>query len=130
MRQAFISLVLLAAPLFGAAGCAMLDPQAAAPPRYKSSIELYNKALDYYEKGYYVKAKELFREYIAQDPNSEIFRIALYYSGHCYQLLGEDKEALVIYNRVISTYGPDDFWSEQALKRIGQMNLREAAGRR
>ncbi len=108
-----------------ASGCAMLEPVEEAAPKFKSSTELYNKALDYYQKGRYVQARELFRAYIAQYPNSELFRVALYYAGHCYQMLGDDKEALVIYNRVVATYGDADFWGEQAFKRIRQIKGEE-----
>ncbi|MBF0387077.1 MAG: tetratricopeptide repeat protein [Candidatus Omnitrophica bacterium] len=121
MRSRAVFLSLLMAMLFGAAGCAMLEPVEETAPRYASSTELYNKALENYQNGKYSRAKDLFQEYIAQYPNSTIFRIALYYSGHCYQMLGEEKEALVIYNRVVATYGEDDFWGEQAFKRIGQI---------
>lgn len=102
----------------------MLEPVDDPTPsaHFKTSTELYNKALDYYQKGRYTRARELFREYVAQYPNSAIFRIALYYSGHCYQMLGDNKEALVIFNRVVSTYGEEDFWGEQAFKRIKQIN--------
>ncbi|MEI6437851.1 MAG: tetratricopeptide repeat protein [Candidatus Omnitrophota bacterium] len=102
-------------------GCAMLEPVEEKTPVFKSSTELYNKALDYYQKGRYAQARELFGQYVAQYPDSELFKVALYYSGHCYQKLGDKKEALVIYNRVVAMYGDEDFWGEQAFKRIKQI---------
>ena len=121
MRKVSIGLALLFSSFACFAGCAMLQPSDEPAPRFKSSTEHYNAALEHYQKGRYAKAKELFHEYVAQYPDSAIFRIALYYLGHCYQMLGEEKEALVIFNRVVATYGDDDFWGEQALNRIRQI---------
>ncbi|MBF0594790.1 MAG: tetratricopeptide repeat protein [Candidatus Omnitrophica bacterium] len=127
MRTLILFLALLTLPLSGFSGCAMLEPvdEAAPPPRFKTPTEHYNKALDYYQKGRYTQAKELFHEYVAQYPDSAILRIALYYLAHCYQIQGDEKEALVIYNRIIAAYGSDDFWSEQAFKRIKQIKGEE-----
>lgn len=107
------------------AGCALLEPLEAEDhsdhPRFKSATEHYQRALDLYEHGYYAKAKDLFHEYVGQYPQSPLFRVALYYLGHCYQKTGEDKEALSIYNRIVTVYGDDDFWGAQAQKRIKQI---------
>lgn len=89
--------------------------------RYKSPSELYDKALAYYQSGQYAKARGLFHEYVGQYPDSKILRIAIYYLGHCYQMTGDDKEALALYNRVVTTYGDEDFWGEQAMARIKQI---------
>ena len=106
----------------GFTGCALLPAaQEETAVRYKSPSELYDKALGYYQSGQYARARELFHEYIGQYSDSKILKIAIYYLGHCYQMLGEDKEALALYNRVVTTYGDDDFWGEQALARIKQI---------
>jgi TolA-binding protein len=89
--------------------------------RYKSPSELYDKALGLYQSGKYAKARNLFHEYVGQYPDSKILRIAIYYLGHCYQMLGEDQEALALYNRIIATYGDEDFWGAQAMARIQQI---------
>lgn len=99
----------------------MAVPQEEKVARYKSPSQLYDRALGFYQSGQYAKARDLFHEYVGQFPESRIFRIALYYLGYCYQMLGEDKDALALYNRVVSTYGDEDFWGEQAMARIQQI---------
>jgi TolA-binding protein len=103
-------------------GCALLPAaQDEDVQRYKSPSELYDKALGFYQSGKYAKARDLFHEYVGQYSDSKILRIAIYYLGHCYQMLGEDKDALALYNRVVTTYGDEDFWGQQALARIQQI---------
>ena len=88
---------------------------------YKTPSDLYDKAVGYYESGQYAKARDLFHEYVGTYPESKILKIAVYYLGHCYQMLGDDKEALALYNRVVTTYGDEDFWGAQAMARIKQI---------
>lgn len=103
----------------GVGGCAFLLEDTGIPSeRKQSATDLYNKALSYYQSGQYAEAKNLFHEYIGQFPDTPLFKVALYYLGHCYQMTGEEKEALVFYNRVVTTWGDDDFWGAQAMKRI------------
>lgn len=103
-------------------GCVLLPAaQDEAVVPYKTPSELYDRALKYYQSGQYAKARDLFHEYIGRYADSRILRIAVYYLGHCYQMLGEDKEALALYNRVVTTYGDEDFWGEQAMARIKQI---------
>ena len=103
----------------------MLEPAQEVASRFSSPTEHYNKALELYQKGRYARARELFHEYIARYPDSVVYRIALYYLGHCYQLLGDDREALIIFNRIVAAYGDDDFWGEQSFKRIRQIRGEE-----
>ncbi|MBF0331299.1 MAG: tetratricopeptide repeat protein [Candidatus Omnitrophica bacterium] len=108
--------------LIGAgAGCSMLQDAPEAPFRVESASVLYEKAMGYYQKGQYLRAKESFHEFIGQYPESLLFKTALYDLAHCYQILGETKEALALYNRIVTTYGDADFWGEQAMKRIKQI---------
>jgi TolA-binding protein len=112
----------------GLAGCALLpaaEEEQEAAPKYRSASELYKRALAYYEDRKYAKARDLFHEYVGQFPDGDLYKIALYYLGHSYQELGEYDEALVIYNRIITTFGDDDFWGEQAAKRIKQIKGNE-----
>jgi TolA-binding protein len=124
MKPIIFLLSLLFAPLM-CSGCALFDIEEAETPRFRTATAHYDKAMSYYQKGNYVKAKELLHEYIARYPNSELFRIALYYLGHCYQVLADEKEALTIFNRIVTTYGDDDFWGAQAMKRIKQIKGEE-----
>jgi TolA-binding protein len=105
-------------------GCALLpveDEEQVAAPNYKSASDLYKRAQVYYEARNYAKARDLFQEYVGQFPDSDLYKVALYYLAHSEQELGAYKEALVIYNRIITTYGDDDFWGEQAVKRVKQI---------
>jgi len=108
--------------LFMANGCMFLPAvQDEEVARYNNPSELYDKALGYYQSGKYARARDLFHEYVGQYTDSKILRIAIYYLGHCYQMLGDDREALALYNRVVTTYGDEDFWGAQALARIKQI---------
>ena len=102
-------------------GCALLPAQEDEAPRYASASVLYDKAFDVYQKGQYAKARELWYVYIGTYPQSLVLKAALYYLAHCHQMLGEDKEALALYDRVITTYGDEDFWGQQAMLRRKQI---------
>ncbi len=121
-----IRLILFLMLMGTAQGCAFLPAaQEEGTARYKSPSELYDKALGYYQSGKYAKARDLFHEYAGQYPDSKILRIAIYYLGHCYQMLAEDKEALALYNRIVATYGDEDFWGKQAMARMKQIKGEE-----
>jgi TolA-binding protein len=124
MQAILFLLILLAVPLYST-GCAMIEPAGEEVPHFRTPTEHYNKALDLYQKGNYAQAKELFREFVAQYPDSPLSKVALYYLGHCYQMTGDDKEALILFNRIVATYGDDDFWGEQSFKRIKQIKGEE-----
>ncbi len=102
-------------------GCALLPAQDNEAPRYAAPSVLYDKAFDCYQKAHYRKAKELWHEYIGAYPESRVLKAALYYLAHCYQMLGEDKEAMALYDRIITTYGDEDFWGQQAMLRRKQI---------
>jgi len=105
-------------------GCAVLESLQTGeerPVKFKTPTEHYNRALELYQQDNYDKARDLLHEYIGQYPESPLFKVALYYLGHCYQMLGSDKEALAMFNRIIAVYGDDDFWGEQSQKRIRQI---------
>jgi TolA-binding protein len=106
----------------GVSSCAFLPAaQEENGVRYKSPSDLYDKALGYYQSGKYARARDLFHAYVGMYPDSKVLRIAIYYLGHCYQMQGENKEALALYHRVVSTYGDEDFWGGQAMARIKQI---------
>ena len=105
------------------AGCALLAPEeeASLPAQYGSASALYDKAMVYYQRGQYARARDLFHTYVGQYPDSLVLRVALYYLGHCYQMTGDTKEALALYNRIVTSYGDQDFWGAQAMLRIKQI---------
>ncbi len=102
-------------------GCALLPAQEDEAPRYASASVLYDKAFDAYQKAQYAKARELWHVYIGTYPQSLVLKAALYYLAHCHQMLGEDKEAVALYDRIITTYGDEDFWGQQAMLRRKQI---------
>lgn len=104
-------------------GCALLmdEELSSVDAPAKKPSELYGLALSHHQAGNYAESKRLFHEFIGLYPNSLLFKVALYYLGHNYQMLGETREAEVFYSRVVDTYGDDDFWGAQALKRIQQI---------
>lgn len=110
--------------LLTSGGCAFLMEGAepsVAPSSVKKPTDLYNQALEKYQAGNYAEARQMFHEFIGQYPDSMLFKIALYYLGHCHQMLNETKEAEVLFSRVVDTYGEDDFWGAQAMKRLKQI---------
>jgi len=87
----------------------------------QSASEVYNRAFEKYQARHWAEARELFHQYIEFYPDSVLYKMALYYLGHCHQMLGDLKEARVLYSRVVDTYGDDDFWGAQAMKRLNQI---------
>ena len=126
--RSFSAIVWVVLAVLTVSGCAMLETLQTGeeqPVKFKTPSEHYNRALDLYQRGHYAEARDLLHAYIGQYPQSPLFKVALYYLGHCYQMLGNDKEALAIFNRIIATYGDDDFWGEQSQKRIRQIKGEE-----
>lgn len=103
----------------------MMDGVYEEQPSKEAPSKLYNRAFEKYQAGKYAEAKDLFHQYIGQYPDTLLVKMSLYYLGHCYQMLGDTKEANVFYSRLIDTYGDDDFWGAQAMKRIRQMKEAE-----
>ncbi len=106
---------------FTAPGCVFLPAQEQEAPRYTVPSELYEKALAQYQQRRYAQARDLFHEYVGRFPDSKLLKVAVYYLGHCYQMLGEDKDALAFYNRILVDDGDQDFWGQQAMARIKQI---------
>ncbi len=119
--RSFLIFVLIVFPLMTSGGCIALETIDEDVPRFKTPTELYNTALERHDRGQYAKAMVLFHQYINQYPDSKLFKVALYYLGHCYQMSGDDKEAEVLYQRVIDPSLENDFWTGMALKRLRQI---------
>ena len=81
---------------------------------------LYNKGIRLVNKGHYEEAKEIFHQYIAEYPDSHLYLVSLYQLGFCYQKLGDTKQALTIYHKVLDE-DAQDFWGQMAQKRIKEM---------
>lgn len=91
------------------------------------ATDMYNKAQEYYEAEKYEMAKEFFHQYINNYANTELYRVSLYYLGHCHQMLGQDQEAVRLYNKIIQEYPSTDFWVERAQKRLAQLRAEMSA---
>lgn len=114
---AFWAVIILAMP-----GCAMLtDGIYDARTPQPTATELYNQALEKYQGRNYADARPLFQQYIGQHQDTPLYKVALYYLAHCDQMLGDAKEAEMLYSRLVDTYGDDDFWGAQAMQRIKQI---------
>lgn len=122
-----LTALLIVFVLTGFSGCAALEENVAdrEVSGVNSPSELYERALGAYQAGRYAEAKERFHRYISQYPESLLFKVALYYLGHCYHMVGETREAKIFYSRVVDTYGDDDFWGAQAMKRLQQIKEME-----
>ena len=94
---------------------------ATAPEVSKNQASLlYDQGLRYFNKGNYEKAREIFHDYISDHSDTHLYPISLYYLGYCYQKLGESKQALLIYHKVIDE-SDDDFWDKMAQTRIREV---------
>ena len=82
---------------------------------------LYQKAIQQYKVRRWHEAGILFRQYIRNYPTTDLYRVALYYLGHCEQMLANKKDALLIYNSVITKFPDDDFWVAAAKRRVEEM---------
>ena len=99
-------------------GCAS-TPSDLTSPYWKT----YQKAKAYYEKGKYAAAKEQFHGFIAQEQKGELYKISLFYLADCYHYLDENKQALILFNRLIDEFDSDDFWVLQAQRRLQQIKI-------
>jgi len=125
LRNIPFVLLLIFVPI-ASGGCAFLmEDVEQFPTKYKAPTDLYNQALGEYQAGRYAEAGQLLQQYIRENPKSLLYNVALYYLGHCSQMLGDIKEAKVLYSRVIDLSGDDDFWSDQAMKRIRQIEAEQ-----
>jgi len=83
------------------------------------AIETYNKAVRLYETKNWDAAKDYFHEYLAEYSDTPLYVTCLYYLAYCYQQLGDNNQAILIYHKVMDqAHGGDAFWAEMAQKRI------------
>ncbi len=93
-----------------------------ADERSAPAADVYNKAVRLYEKGRWDQAKEFFHQYLAEYSDSPLYVTCLYYLGYCYQQLGDTREAISIYHKVMDeAQGGDAFWGEMAETRTKEL---------
>ena len=93
-----------------------------ADDRSAPATDAYHKAARLYEKGRWGQAKELFHQYLAEYSDSALYVTSLYYLGYCYQQLGNTREAISIYHKVMDeARGEDAFWGEMAETRTKEL---------
>ena len=86
------------------------------------AMDTYNKAVRLYENKHWDAAKEYFHEYLAEYSDTPLYVTCLYYLAYCYQQLGNNQQANLLYHRVIDrAQGGDSFWGDMAQKRIEEM---------
>ena len=109
----FVSIIFLV-------GCASLSLH----PRLGSvspAQSLYDKAQKLYQGQKYEAAQEYFHEFLAGNPDEPLRSIAMYYLGHCYQMMGDIKEAKSLYHRIVTNATGDEFWIGVARKRLEEL---------
>ena len=93
-----------------------------ADGRSAPAADVYNKAVQFYEKARWDQAKEYFHQYLAEYSDTPLYVTCLYYLGYCYQQLGNMPEAASIYHKVIDeARGGDGFWGEMAEHRLQEL---------
>jgi len=86
------------------------------------AIDTYNKALRLYEAKHWDAAKEYFHQYLAEYSDTPLYVTCLYYLAYCYQQLGDNKQAVLLYHKVIDqAQGGDAFWAQVAQKHIEEV---------
>ncbi len=93
-----------------------------ADERLAPAADVYNRAVRLYEKGKWNQAREFFHQYLAEYSDSPLYVTSLYYLGYCYQQLGDTREAISIYHKVMDeAHGGDAFWGEMAENRTKEL---------
>ena len=101
---------------FGMNACA--DDDGSSAP----ATDTYNKAIQLYESKNWDAAKDCFHQYLAEYSDTPLYVTCLYYLAYCYQQLGDTKQAVLLYHKVIDqAQGGDAFWSDMAQKRIDEV---------
>ena len=83
----------------------------------------YTLAADHYNQGEYAFAAPLFERYAANSPRAEDKPKGLLFAGNCYRLLGRDREAIAVYQKVVDDPAGAIF-KTQALLAIGHMTFK------
>ncbi len=89
------------------------------------AVDTYNKAVHLYEAKRWNAARDYFHRYLAEYSDTPLYVTCLYYLAYCYQQLGDTKQAIFLYHKVIdrATEG-DAFWGEMSQRRL--MDLGES----
>ncbi len=67
-------------------------------------VDLYTKGLQLFRENKFQEAKETFREFIKENPNSSKVPNAYFWIGECEYKLSRFEEAILEYNKVITQY--------------------------
>jgi len=90
------------------------DDDSSAP-----ALDTYNKAVRFYEEKHWEQAKDCFHQYLAEYSDTPLYVTCLYYLAYCYEQLGDQEQAVLLYHKVIDmAQGGDAFWADMAQKRI------------
>ena len=86
------------------------------------AIDTYNRAVRLYESKNWDAAREYFHQYLAEYSDTPLYVTCLYYLAFCYHQLGDKKEAILLYHKVIDqAKGGDAFWADMAQKRLEEV---------
>lgn len=92
-----------AAPVAAAPTPVPSPPTPAAPPPL-SGQALYDKAYAAYKEGRYEEARELFRNYIAQHPDTPLTGNAYFWIGESHYDQGQYEQAILEYDKVVQRF--------------------------
>ena len=101
-------------------GCVSIDKDFSLQPPQASV--LYQRAYNEYQSHHWQEASIYFHQYLREYPATDLTRVAIYYLGHCEEKLGNSKDALHLYNTILTKFPEDDFWVEAAKKRIEEIS--------
>jgi len=96
----------------------------------KSEPDLYQQGLELFRQGKYQAAKELFRTFIRENPDSKMVSNAHFWIGDCEYKLSRFEEAILEYQKVISKFPKSNKVPDALLKQgfaFARLGDRESA---
>ncbi len=80
----------------------------------------YSEAEHSYQKGYYDKAVEKYKEYIRENPEGNMAVISEFYMAKSYEAMGQANEAQEIYEKIVKE-NPRLVWAEFSKTRLQEL---------
>jgi len=90
---------------------------------------LYRRGEALFSGGFYADAKNAFHEYRNQFPKGDLVDASLYWEGYSAQKLGQDREAALLWEKLIGSF-PDSSFRTDALKEAAEVYVQFGEYRR
>jgi TolA-binding protein len=81
----------------------------------------YNSGKRAQERGNYKEAARYYQQYVADNPDSTMTEVAMYYLAECYQEMGDNQKAKDTYGKLVAKY-KSGFWADSAKKELKELN--------